>query len=377
MKANNMSMMKLVAIMALASILLLATRHVSLNNNNQQMQQKIRRTLVGSSSDLDPRTVEEKEVAPMSSSSSSNNDNNDFDFRVMAGLAAIITGLEHAGTTMFANMLYNVPCIMGAYETGYLLAESPAEIDSLHPTYEWNRNEVSNSSRNGFHPQLNYHLSDDDCQAMKEAKNFANMYQILRHKSRLFSSEYIPTTNIIMADNDSHSHSSASACETPYQIIDKSPSYIQPEYFEDILEKTPMVPVFVLDRRDDDKEAEEKASAAHRRHKTAIIHDNIRAMQTKYPGRIHIITFGDLMSRPETVMRQVFSILELKDEWKTEYLEMKGLLSKLQNFPDSVRAEIAPWLFQEEDADTTTTTAAVTTTTTTTTTSDNAQQDAA
>jgi hypothetical protein len=51
------------------------------------------------------------------------------------GLVAIVTGLEHSGTTLMGRLLNNAPCVIGAYETGFLLAETPRDIDGVHPWY--------------------------------------------------------------------------------------------------------------------------------------------------------------------------------------------------------------------------------------------------
>ena len=55
-----------------------------------------------------------------------------------SGLRAIITGLEHSGSTKVGRILASAPCIMGAYETGYLLAPTPQDIDNVLPWFEWN-----------------------------------------------------------------------------------------------------------------------------------------------------------------------------------------------------------------------------------------------
>ena len=65
-------------------------------------------------------------------------------------------------------------------------------------------------------------------------------------------------------------------------MIDKTPRYVYPQYFEQILDKTPGIPV------------EE-----------------------------------DLMKHPDAVMTDVFHHVGL--DWKTEYLQMEGLLKTFSN----------------------------------------------
>ena len=50
-----------------------------------------------------------------------------------SALRAIVTGLEHSGTTVFSKILFNVPCIIGAWETGLLLAKTPRDIRRVQP----------------------------------------------------------------------------------------------------------------------------------------------------------------------------------------------------------------------------------------------------
>lgn len=50
-------------------------------------------------------------------------------------------------------------------------------------------------------------------------------------------------------------------------------------------------------------------------------------MMDKYPNRIIIIQEEELMSNPNTVMKLVFDHVGLV--WKSEYLNMTGLLKKL------------------------------------------------
>merc|ERR1712179_189460 len=80
--------------------------------------------------------------------------------------------------------MFNAPCVLGAHETGYLLAEEPSQIDMLHPSYEWNQLKAPNDNKP---PNLSYGLSPKNYEAMKGARNFAELYQLLRHNSPLLS----------------------------------------------------------------------------------------------------------------------------------------------------------------------------------------------
>ena len=137
------------------------------------------------------------------------------------GLRAIVTGLEHSGTTLVGRVLANAPCIMGAHETGYLLAPTPKDIEDVVPWFEWNSAKANMTIEN-------YRLQPDDVEAMKNAKDFIQMYDILRNRSYLFNE---------LNDDEQ--------CMKPSYMIDKTPRYVYPQYFQNILEKTPGVPVIV------------------------------------------------------------------------------------------------------------------------------------
>jgi len=42
-------------------------------------------------------------------------------------LRAIVTGIAHSGTNVTAAILFNAPCVLGALETGFLLAKKPGK----------------------------------------------------------------------------------------------------------------------------------------------------------------------------------------------------------------------------------------------------------
>ena len=226
--------------------------------------------------------------------------------RATHGLRAIVTGLEHSGTTLTGSILYNIPCLIGAFETGYLIAESPKEIDKVDPWFRWNMKKSNTTD-------LNYRLVDEDVEAMKNAKDFLQMYDILRQRSYLFN-------NL----NDEE------YCTKPYLMVDKTPRYIHPAYFEQVLEKTPGVPVIVTRKNFDKlKESWDARNNTLTQNFYEQVFDNVWKMKLKYKGRILIIHEEDIMAHPEATMHDVFNHIGL--EFKTEYLQMVGLLKKFSN----------------------------------------------
>lgn len=243
----------------------------------------------------------------------------DFNNTSTHGLRAIVTGLEHSGTTLTGSLLFNSPCVIGAHETGYLISDSPKVIERAQPWFEWN---VARS----HHKSLNYRLIPSDIQAMRNTTTFFHMYHVLRHRSYLF--------------NDLNDEE---YCEKPYQMIDKTPRYVYPQYFERILDKTPGVPVVVTQKN---YETLQKSWNRRKGNLTREFYDetfnNVWKMKEKYPNRILLIHEEDLMEHPDAVMTDVFNHVGL--DWKTEYLQMEGLLKKFSN--DTATAKwIKHWKF--------------------------------
>ncbi len=228
------------------------------------------------------------------------------------GLRAIVTGIEHSGTTLTGALLYNAPCVIGAFETGFLLATTPQTFDMVQPWFRWN-----NASNDVL--DLNYRLHPDDVAAMKSASNFMDMYDVLRRRSYLF--------------NDLNDGGN---CTKPYQMVDKTPLYVYPNNFETILKRTPGVPVIVTKKNYEKlKESWDRRNSTPPKPYTSFQNfyhatfNNVCKMMDKYPNRIIIIQEEELMSNPNTVMKLVFDHVGLV--WKSEYLNMTGLLKKLVN----------------------------------------------
>eukprot|EP00551_Chaetoceros_affinis_P002704 CAMPEP_0203650242 /NCGR_PEP_ID=MMETSP0088-20131115/24126_1 /ASSEMBLY_ACC=CAM_ASM_001087 /TAXON_ID=426623 /ORGANISM="Chaetoceros affinis, Strain CCMP159" /LENGTH=284 /DNA_ID=CAMNT_0050508937 /DNA_START=168 /DNA_END=1022 /DNA_ORIENTATION=+ len=236
-------------------------------------------------------------------------------------LRALVVGLEHSGTTMAGRLIMNAPCVIGAGETGYLLAETPAEIHSVQPWFEWNNAKTRDDD-------MWYKLQPNDIDDMKNAKDFVEMYNILRERSHLF--------------NDLNDEE---YCEKPYQIVDKTPRYVYPTHFEMILKKTPNVPVIVLQKP---FEALQKSWAKRESVLTKELYDqvfdNVDNMKKKYPNRIFMLQYDELMNEPDNAMKSVFEFLGLK--WDHQYLKMAGLKKKFSDY-DRTISQLANMEFEK------------------------------
>jgi len=235
-------------------------------------------------------------------------------------LRALVVGLEHSGTTITGRLIMNAPCIIGATETGYLLAKTPGEIHRVRPWFEWH------SAERGSNKMM-YRLQPNDIDDMKNAKDFMEMYDILRHRSHLF--------------NDLNDEK---YCDRPYQMVDKTPRYIYPEYFEMILERTPNVPVIVLQRPFESLEKSwAQRKSVLRRDWYDLVFDNVDKMRKKYPKRIFVLQYNELMDDPDLTMTNVFEFLGLK--WDHQYFKMTGLKKKFLHY-DGIPSHLAELEFE-------------------------------
>jgi len=237
-------------------------------------------------------------------------------------LRALVVGLENSGTSITSRLIMNAPCIIGAFETGFLIASEPASIDKVDPWYQWHKN-----NNNGSTSPFLYRLQEQDYQDMKKANNFVQMYDILRSKSHLFND---------LIDEE--------YCSKPYQMVDKTPRYVYPEYFEDVVAKTPNVPVIVLVKPfEKQKESWARRNTVLRKEWYDKVFQNVENVQQKYPHRIMLVQYDELMADPSLVMNTVFQFIGL--EWQSDYLAMTGLKKKFVNYPQDVQNTIAKWEF--------------------------------
>ncbi len=244
------------------------------------------------------------------------------DGSMQSNLRVIITGMEHSGTTITGRIVTNAPCIMGATETGFLLADSPRDISNVNPWFDWNIDDGNDREKK----RMMYLLKPDDVKLMERARDFAEMYNILRHKSHLF--------------NDlNEKYDDGRECGKPSQVVDKTPRYVHPRFFQKIIKKTPGVPIIVV------KKPYEKMRTRKTKEYYNLVYDNVNDLKKKFPKRIFMIHYDELMEDPNKVMEGAFEFLGLP--WKQDYLKMTGLKQKFSNYPNVVE-QIANWEFQAD-----------------------------
>lgn len=215
------------------------------------------------------------------------------DFRSASGLFAIITGIEHSGTTVIAS----APNLYGALECGLLLApKRPSRFREVSPFYDWMI--LNRTAWWGLTREQRSLMTD-------KSKCFAEMYAKLRR----YSPAYRHTPN------------------TKSWVVDKTPAYVG--RLVSVMDRTPGVPVVVTEKSERDQvRSLMKRGLAESKAKDRVADGKagLRAALVKYPRRIHVVNTTMLYRDPSAVMERVFDFLGLR--WKEEYLSMEVATAK-------------------------------------------------
>lgn len=217
------------------------------------------------------------------------------DFRGASKLSVIVTGFEHSGTTMLAQLIKSDPGLFGGFECGILSQRIPTFYDwMIWPMQDdlWGLNSKSRD-------------------LVVNARCTAEAYHRLQRYSPLF--HYTPNQNST--------------------IVDKTPGYL-PELVK-VMDQTPGVPVVIAQKSLPSLVASYKKrgySDSRIQLKILRLTATINEAMEKFPGRIHIANTTRWYEEPDEVMEGVFDFLGL--EWRSEYLTMDVLNSK--RIPGSV-----------------------------------------
>ncbi|MEZ5277165.1 MAG: sulfotransferase [Opitutaceae bacterium] len=89
----------------------------------------------------------------------------------------IVTGIEHSGTTLLAELLLQHPGLAGGFEGGLLLASEPARFPEIDPWYEW----MMDSVEAGY-----WGIPESLIHRVCQADNWRAAYEAIRETSPLF-----------------------------------------------------------------------------------------------------------------------------------------------------------------------------------------------
>lgn len=112
---------------------------------------------------------------------------------------ALVTGMEHAGTTYLSSLIKCHPLVNGDFECGVLLAESPADFRNISPFYGWMLR-AKNPKQWG--------ISEDKMEIILASQGWQEMYQNIVRFSPLFKNGavylldktpgYLPVLNSVL-----------------------------------------------------------------------------------------------------------------------------------------------------------------------------------
>jgi len=209
-------------------------------------------------------------------------------FREKSGLFAIITGIEHSGTTITSSLVMNVPNLYGAFETGLLLSDTPSGFQNVTPPFFYKA--LTAPKKHHF-----WGLTHEQREELLHAHCPAEQYQLLRRHSPIY-----------------HVHNTS-------WIVDKTPAYTNQLF--SIMQRTPGVPVIVTQKEDAavirslQKRGAGKGSIQRR---LVNFHRELTLCQSNFPARLYVLNHTTFTTSPNTVMTELFAFLGLL--WDPSYL---------------------------------------------------------
>jgi len=217
-------------------------------------------------------------------------------FREASKLGVIVTGYEHTGTTMLAQLIKSAPGLFGGFECGL------GVVHEVPQFYEW----LTWSPENDLWG-LNKESRDMVVNSRCMAESYYNLHQ------------YSPLFHYGGHQND--------------LIVDKTPRYLH--MLVKVMDETPGVPV-IISNKEESQMRQSYKKRGYSDHfidsQITIVSKQIDGAMKKYPGRIKMVDTTEWLEKPNEIMEDVFGFLGL--EWKPEYLSMKALNSK--RLPGSV-----------------------------------------
>jgi len=227
-------------------------------------------------------------------------------FREASKLFTIVTGYEHSGTTMLANLIKSDPGLAGGFECGLLYeGTKPSDFKNAKPFYDWSMWSLENDL---------WGLNEESRRMVVNAKCDAEMYATLHSYSPIFH---------IAQNKKSY-------------LVDKTPGYLH--RLVKVMDRTPGVPVVVAKKTEHDlRYSWKKRNYTDDRidWEIAVREKSLGDAIKKYPSRVHIANTSHWYENPNEVLRGVYDFLGL--EWREEYLSMKALNGN--KIPGSVQSE--------------------------------------
>ena len=234
----------------------------------------------------------------------------DNDFRKRSGLFCIVAGMEHSSTTVTSSMIMSAPNLIGAFEGGLLVPDSPAGFNTSMAEPYWYDHMVGNATaRGGYDGFDDWGLTLAQRERLTNANCHAEQYVLLREQSPLFS-----------AANGLHES----------WVIDKTPSYFR--NLLSIMDRTPNVPVIVTQKSDEAIElsyvTKHGMSIEFFKEQLEIFKTELAKCKEKYPHRVHVVNHTEMLEDVNAAMSKAFAFLEL--QWVDSYASREPLMEKVR-----------------------------------------------
>jgi hypothetical protein len=228
-------------------------------------------------------------------------------FRQKSGLFAIITGIEHSGTTMTSSLVMNAPNLYGAFESGMMLFDDTTK-HYVNDMDRMNKTKESLFYKGLTAPVTNHFwgLSDGHRdEIFEKARCPVEQYNILRKHSPIYKSQKTEES----------------------WIIDKTPAYYHNLF--SIMQRTPGVPVIVTKKEDEAvRHSLQKRGASNSEieRRLSNFHRELDLCRTNFPERLFVLDHTEFTRYPNKVMTDLFAFLGLK--WDPSYLSNEALNKK-------------------------------------------------
>lgn len=218
-------------------------------------------------------------------------------------LIAIITGLEHSGTTYLSRLITSYhPKINTGFECGVLLADSPHEFPKIKPFYDWMQQDIENGY-NGWG------IRSNDMVDICSARSWEEMYCKIVQFSPIFT------------DKASY-------------ILDKNPRYMP--RLDKILEKID-VPCIVIYKDIFFQYLSYKKRVTNLNRfisRYALYMNGLAKALKKFRNRIFLVKYEDLYEDKDKIC-DIFNFLGL--EFETQLLSKQNALFKNDRFQEKLR----------------------------------------
>lgn len=225
-------------------------------------------------------------------------------------LIAIVTGLEHSGTTYLSRLITSHPKVDSGFECGVLLADSPKNFVNIQPFYDWMQAEI----RKG-------HWGIEDMTQVCLAEDWEDMYRNIIQYSPIFK------------DKSSY-------------ILDKTPGYMPK--LDQVLEKV-SAPCLVIKKGILFQYLSFKKRGLSLQQfisRYSYYMDGLSKALEKFNDRIYLVEYEELYSNTTNNITDIFEFIDLD----IGEIYLKSSVEKFNLFRENIKIDPFPRNFKYDEA---------------------------